>query len=46
MGLDLKTHKLFLDTRISVLLLLPRRSASNPQPAAVLGTFRVLVYGR
>jgi DNA-binding beta-propeller fold protein YncE len=46
MGLDTKTHKLFLDT--SDFAPAPPASADrpNPQPSAILGTFRVLVYGR
>jgi DNA-binding beta-propeller fold protein YncE len=46
MGLDTKTHKLLLDT--ADFAPAPARTAQNPHPrgAAVLGTFRVLVYGR
>jgi YVTN family beta-propeller protein len=45
MGLDTKTHRLFLDT--SEFGAAPAATADrpNPQPQAVLGTFRVLVYG-
>ncbi len=44
MGFDAKTHELFLDTADFAP---PAATATNgnPQPAAVLGTFRVLVYG-
>src|SRR5579862_9618694 len=45
MGLDTKTHKLFLDTSdFGPAPATPERR--NPQPPAVLGTFRVLVYGK
>ncbi len=45
MGLDAKTHRLFLDTA-DFAPSAPTAARPNPQPAAVLGTFRVLVYGR
>src|ERR1700675_322401 len=46
MGLDTKTHTLFLDT--ADFGPPPPATAEHPQPrgAAILGTFRVLVYGR
>lgn len=46
MGLDTKTHNLFVDT--ADFTPLPPVSAENPRPRrnAVPGTFRVLVYGR
>jgi DNA-binding beta-propeller fold protein YncE len=46
MGLDTKTHKLFLDT--SDFAPAPSATAErpNPQQSAIFGTFRVLVYGR
>jgi YVTN family beta-propeller protein len=46
MGLDTKTHNLFLDTSDFGPAPAPTADRPNPQPAAVLGTFRVLVYGR
>src|ERR1700719_2454744 len=46
MGLDTKTHNLFLDT--ADFGPAPAATAEHPHPrgAAILGTFRVLVYGR
>jgi DNA-binding beta-propeller fold protein YncE len=46
MGLDTKTHNLFLDT--ADFAPAPAATAEHPHPrgAAILGTFRVLVYGR
>jgi DNA-binding beta-propeller fold protein YncE len=46
MGLDTKTHHLFLDT--ADFAPAPAATAEHPHPrgAAILGTFRVLVYGR
>jgi DNA-binding beta-propeller fold protein YncE len=46
MGLDTKTHKLFLDT--ADFAPAPAPTAQNPHPrgTAILGTFHVLVYGR
>src|ERR1700730_13075476 len=46
MGLDTKTHNLFLDT--ADFGPAPALSPSRPQPnpVAIPGTFRVLVYGR
>jgi hypothetical protein len=46
MGLDTKTHKLFLDTSDFGPTPAPTSERRNPQPPAVLGTFRVLVYGK
>lgn len=46
MGLDTKTHNLFVDTADFGKPAPPTASRPNPQPAAVLGTFRVLVYGK
>jgi DNA-binding beta-propeller fold protein YncE len=46
MGLDTKTHRLFLDTSDFGAPPAPTADRPNPQPAAVLGTFRVLVYGK
>jgi YVTN family beta-propeller protein len=42
MGLDTKTHKLFLDTADFA----AQAAGAGRGPAPVLGTFRVLVYGR
>jgi hypothetical protein len=46
MGLDTKTHKLFLDT--ADFAPAPAASTEHPHPrgAAIQGTFHVLVYGR
>ena len=46
MGLDAKTHKLFLDTSDFGPPPAPTPQRRNPQPPALLGTFRVLVYGK
>jgi len=46
MGLDTKTHNLFLDTADFGAPPAPTAARPHPQPAAVLGTFRVLEYGR
>ena len=46
MGLDIKTHHLYLDTSDFGPTPAPTADRPNPQPAAVPGTFRVLVYGR
>jgi len=46
MGLDTKTHNLFLDTSDFGSAPAPTADRPNPQSPAVLGTFRVLVYGR
>ena len=45
MGLDSKTHNLFLDTADFGAAAAPTAERPNPQAAPVLGTFRVLVYG-
>jgi DNA-binding beta-propeller fold protein YncE len=46
MGLDIKTHKLFLDT--ADFAPAPAPTAQNPHPrgTAIPGTFHVLIYGR
>ena len=46
MGLDSKTHNLFLDTADFGAAPAATAERPNPQAAPVLGTFRVLVYGR
>jgi hypothetical protein len=46
MGLDSKTHKLFVDTSDFDPPAAPSAQQPNPQPRAKPGTFRVLVYGR
>lgn len=46
MGLDAKTHRLFVDTSDFSKPAAATAERPNPRPAAVLGTFRVLVYGR
>ncbi len=46
MGLDTKTHNLYLDTSDFGEPPAPTAERPRPQPQAVLGTFRVLVYGR
>lgn len=47
MGLDTKTHKLYLDTSDFGAPPAPTPERPRPgQPPAVLGTFRVLVFGR
>ena len=46
MGLDVKTHNLYLDTSDFGAPPAPTAERPRPQPQAVLGTFRVLVYGR
>jgi YVTN family beta-propeller protein len=45
MGLDTKTHNLFLDTVDFGPAPAPAPGRSSSQPPPVLGTFRVLVYG-
>jgi YVTN family beta-propeller protein len=45
MGLDSKTHNLFVDTADFGPAPAPAAGRSNSQPGPVLGTFRVLVYG-
>lgn len=46
MGLDTKTHHLFVDTADFGAPPAPTPQRPHPQPVAVLGTFRVLVYGK
>jgi len=46
MGLDTKTHNLFLDTADFAPAATPTADRPRPQRTAVPGTFRVLVYGR
>ena len=46
MGLDLKTHNLFVSTSDFDPPGAPTEKQKNPQPRAKPGTFRVLVYGR
>jgi len=46
MGLDPKTHNLYLDTSDFGPPTAPTAEQPNPQPTAILGTFRLLVYGR
>jgi DNA-binding beta-propeller fold protein YncE len=46
MGLDAKTHNLFLDTAEFGPPPAPTAERPHPQPAPILGTFHLLVYGR
>ncbi|PWU02527.1 MAG: YVTN family beta-propeller domain-containing protein [Terriglobia bacterium] len=46
MGLDAKTHNLFVDTSDFDPPAPPTQKQPNPQPRAKPGTFRLLVYGR
>lgn len=46
MGLDTKTHNLFVDTADFSPPVAPTKENPRPQRRAVPGTFRVLVYGR
>jgi len=46
MGLDTKTHNLFVDTADFAEPAPPTAEQPHPQRTAVMGTFRVLVYGR
>ena len=46
MGLDTKTHKIFLDTADFAPAPAPTKERPHPRGAAIPGTFRVLVYGR
>lgn len=46
MGLDLKTHNLFVDTADFTQPTTPAAGGRGPRRTAVAGTFRVLVYGR
>jgi len=45
MGLDTKTHNLFLDTADFAPPSAPTPERPHPRPQAIPGTFRVLVYG-
>jgi hypothetical protein len=44
MGLDTKTHNLFLDTADFAAAPVPTAEHPNPRRAPISGTFRVLVY--
>ena len=46
MGLDTKTHNLFVDTSDFDPPAAPTKQQPNPQPRPKPGTFRLLVYGR
>jgi uncharacterized protein YjiK len=46
MGLDAKTHRLFVDTSDFGAPAAATPDRPNPRPTTVPGTFRVLVYGR
>lgn len=46
MGLDTKTHNLFVDTADFAAPSTPSKEHPRPQRAAIPGTFHVLVYGR
>ena len=46
LGLDTKTHNIFVDTADFGPAPAPTADRPHPQPVAVLGTFRMLVYGR
>lgn len=46
LGLDTKTHKVFVDTSNFGAAPPPTEARPHPQPTPVLGTFRVLVYGK
>jgi YVTN family beta-propeller protein len=46
MGLDSKTHHLFVDTADFAPAASPTADQPHPRRTAILGTFRVLVYGR
>jgi len=46
MGVDTKTHNLFVDTADFGPAAAPTKEQPHPRPAAILGTFHVLVYGR
>jgi hypothetical protein len=45
MGLDTKTHKLFVDTAEFAPAEVSTAEHSRPQRTAIPGTFHVLVYG-
>jgi YVTN family beta-propeller protein len=46
MGLDMKSHNLFLTTSDFGAAPAPTEKQPNPQPVAIPGTFRLLIYGR
>ena len=46
MGLDTKTHNIFVDTADFGPAPAPTAERPHPQPAPILGTFHVLVYGK
>jgi glucose dehydrogenase len=46
LGLDTKTHNVFVDTADFGPPPAPTPQRPHPQPAPIAGTFRVLVYGR
>ena len=46
MGVDAKTHNLFVDTADFGPAAAPTKEQPHPRPAPILGTFHVLVYGR
>jgi DNA-binding beta-propeller fold protein YncE len=46
LGLDTKTHNVFVDTADFAPAAAPTAERPHPQPTAVQGTFRVLMYGR
>jgi YVTN family beta-propeller protein len=46
LGLDTKTHNFFVDTSDFGPAPAPTQERPRPQPTPVLGTFRVLVYGK
>jgi YVTN family beta-propeller protein len=46
MGLDPKTHNLYLTTADFKPAAAPTKTVPDPQPTAIPGTFRLLIYGR
>jgi hypothetical protein len=46
MGLDMKTHNLYLTTSDFGPAPAPTDKQPNPQPVATPGTFRLLIYGK
>ena len=46
MGFDPKTHNFYLTTADFKLAAAPTAKQPNPQPTAIPGTFRLLIYGR
>jgi hypothetical protein len=46
LGLDTKTHHVFVDTSDFGPPPPPTKERPHPQPTPVMGTFRVLVYGK